>query len=119
MEDFRDALTKTNTANYTVHYVGATASDYNGGDISEDYELEYEFGALEIKKKDLHINTGGDTWEYDSIAHSADYTQNGSIEGLLEFHEAKADGKTVTYITDAGTETNSATHSTPTTLSAR
>ncbi len=108
MEDFRDALTKTNTANYTVHYVGATAFDYNGGDISEDYELEYEFGTLEIKKKDLHINTGGDTWEYDSIAHSADYTQNGSIEGLLEFHEAKADGKTVTYITDAGTKTNSA-----------
>ncbi len=86
----------------------ATASvlDGAGVDVTANYEIEYEFGTLEITARPVVIRTEDATWVYDGAAHT--HGGHGIAEsseyGLAEGHTSSAD--TLTEIVCAGTADN-------------
>lgn len=57
-------LTEVNADKYDYEFK-VVIKDQNGLDITDNYDVEYEYGKAEIKGADLAIKTGSDDKEYD------------------------------------------------------
>lgn len=68
-------------------------TDKDGNDVTENYEISYECGKLEILKKPVSVTTNSNSWVYDGQEH---YETGCTPDGLLEGHTLEAtDKKTV------------------------
>ena len=58
--------------------------DKDGNDVTENYDIDYVYGSLEILKKPLAITTNDNSWVYDGKEHfEIGYTEEGLVEGQI------------------------------------
>lgn len=88
MEEITDNL-PVDAKMHPNRYAFKMISDsYGGIDVTSWYKYEYDFGKIEIVRREVRIITGSDTWDYDNwngedVLTCGDF----SCSGLLEGHE--------------------------------
>ncbi|MBQ8402940.1 MAG: transglutaminase domain-containing protein [Clostridia bacterium] len=86
-----------------VFTVDVTTGRFNSTDFTENYEITYEYGTLEVRKRKITICTSSQTWVYDSLPHfSSEVEIKG--DGLVDGH--RITGTKLPIITEVGSVEN-------------
>ena len=85
--NYRDYNAGTYVNEITVRIV-----DDRNYDVTDNYEIEYEYGALEILKREISITSATDSWVYDGNEHSNTQVSLLLHSELGEIDSALADG---------------------------
>ncbi len=79
---------------------------YDGVDVTQNFELRYEYGTLEILPRPVTIQTGSASWEYDREYHSSPAANVVGGEWLVEGHEIFVNAEDCPEIIELGTKEN-------------
>ena len=76
---------------------------FSGDSVIDNYDITYNYGTLEVRKRKINITTVSKTWVYDTLPHySTETTVTG--DGLLKNH--KITGSQMPSITEVGSVEN-------------
>ena len=106
--EYSDGIINAGTAVCTL--TSQTIYNANGGDITENYEINIQEGTLTVYQRPLSVTTGSETFQYDGEGHMGQvYTVSGipnEESGLIEGHVTEIDKENSVIIEYVGSLEN-------------
>ena len=76
----------------------------SGNDVTDNYEITYNYGTLKVNKREITIETATDEWEYDATEHSSVLYTIANANGLVSGNTLSA--TEITTIKNVGSIAN-------------